>query len=604
MASEKSSQKINGFDLLNWFQSGAMEVGTQKKYLNSINVFPIADGDTGTNLFTTLRAMVDNSVRIQSFASMIRNISESGLAYARGNSGIIFASYVNGLAINGASYEAVGLKEFSQIAHKAVDHLYQSIENPTEGTMISVIRDWASFQAQNHERFETFQELLTAAYHHAIESLNRTTTQLEILSKHRVVDSGAAGFVRFLDGINRVLSGGNKVQEHEPSLIPMEPLEIQVEESQTHTYCTEVYLEFTGLDIAIRPEERNAELKKLLQPYGDSLIVSTVGRRTRVHIHTDHPASVVHALKPYGTLLEQKADNMSIQNSVRSQRKHPIGILTDSIADLPEEWKVQEQIHTLPLGLLMEDTVYLDKTTITLEQLFPAIEKAENYPTSSQPEPARIRAMLESLMEVYDSLIVIAVSSNLSGTYQAIQQEAKKIQVEGKPITVIDSKLNSGAQGLMVKMAADFRKEGYSHSEIVERILGLIPQTKIYVCLDTIEYAVRGGRVSNTVGAIGMKLGLRPIMTLDGTGQGATFGMAFSRKGITKKILHLIEKTQKRDGIASYSIVHANNPELAEEYRLKLRDITGLEPAFLSEISSIVAINSGPGSIAVCFTKR
>ena len=89
-------QQANGFDLLDWFSSGAQEVAAHKKYLNDINVFPVADGDTGTNLATTLRAMVEKPARARSFAGMLQGISKSGLESARGNSGIIFASFING----------------------------------------------------------------------------------------------------------------------------------------------------------------------------------------------------------------------------------------------------------------------------------------------------------------------------------------------------------------------------------------------------------------------------------------------------------------------------------------------------------------------------
>jgi len=243
----------------------------------------------------------------------------------------------------------------------------------------------------------------------------------------------------------------------------------------------------------------------------------------------------------------------------------------------------------------MEDTVYLDKATIGLEQLFSAIPKMDAYPTSSQPEPGRIRELLEYGLETYESLIVIAVSSRLSGTHNAILKELNQLDSEGKQVTVIDSRLNSGAQGLLVKRAAELLDQGLSHGETVREIEALISRTKIYVCLQTIEYAVLGGRISNTVGKIGMKIGLRPIMTLNTQGGGATFGMALSQKGITRKILRLVEKTVKNRGIEAYSIVHADNEALALEYGEKLKGIIGKPPEFITEISSVVAIHSGPG---------
>ena len=157
---------------------------------------------------------------------------------------------------------------------------------------------------------------------------------------------------------------------------------------------------------------------------------------------------------------------------------------------------------------------------------------------------------------------------------------------------------------MLVKRAADLIEQHASHEDIIAQIKARIPRTKIYVCLNTLAYAVRGGRVPNTVGKIGMKLGMRPIMTLDKEGHGAAFGVAFSQKGLTQKIMKLVTKAMQSGGIEAYSIVHGDNLPLAEEYASQLTRITGIAPAFISEISSAVAIHSGPGTVAVCLTKK
>ena len=144
--------------------------------------------------------------------------------------------------------------------------------------------------------------------------------------------------------------------------------------------------------------------------------------------------------------------------------------------------------------------------TIQLEQLFTRMGQKEGYPTSSQPEPGRISALLAQLTDHFDSLIVLSVSDRLSGTCQALVKAASVVAPE-KKITVIDTKLNSGAQGLLVRAAAEMAAEGLSHDEIVSRVQAMIPRTKIYVCLNTLSYAVRGGRVPDTVGRIGNRLG-------------------------------------------------------------------------------------------------
>ena len=587
-------EKANGFDLLNWFSAGAEAVATHKKYLNDINVFPVADGDTGTNLYTTLRAMVEKPARERSFADMLRGISKSGLESARGNSGIIFASFVNGIALECQPAESVDVAEFSGIAYRAVRHLYAAVDHPAEGTLMSVIRDWAMFLETNKGRFSNFRELFQNAYQTAMVSLEKTKEQLQVLRKYNVVDSGAAGFVRFLHGINLTFSRDRAAKETETLAAPL----ILSEEGETeYRFCTEALLDTTcaagGKDIS------TDQLKHDLSVFGDSLILNASAGRIKVHIHTNTPELVMEKLKDYGEFLEQKADDMAVQNRIRTTKQRAIGLLTDSIADIPDAFKLEHAISTLPMGVMLDGSAYLDKATVQLKQLFRRMESKDGYPTSSQPEPARINAMLSALTEQFDSLIILSVSDRLSGTYQALKKAASVFSPE-KKISLINTRLNSGAQGILVKAAAEMIEQGLGHDEIVSRVEAMIPRTKIYVCLNTLAYAVRGGRVPDTIGKIGIKLGLRPIMTLDQEGNGAAFGVAFSQAGLTKKIMNLVRTTMQKKGVADYSIVHGDNLPLAQEYVDEITRITGKAPAFIAEISSVVALHAGPGTVAVC----
>ena len=593
-------QQASGLDVLRWFSSGATEVAAHRRYLNLINVFPVADGDTGTNLTVTLRAMVERSEPDPSFASMLNAISRSGLESARGNSGILFASYVNGLALESNPYERVSVREFARIAFAAVRHLYQAVEHPQEGTILSVIRDWAAYLNGNSERFLSFQELFESACNAARASLERTREQLSVLRRHNVVDSGAAGFVRFLEGINRVFSDGR------PSFVAEEPSEVPAafeEETPAYRYCTEARVAL-GESAGESAEAVAEAVRQALAPFGDSLIVTPRGQQLKLHLHTDRPDLVMELLEGFGEILEQKADDMTLQAALRSQPVGGIGLVTDSIADLPDEFLLQNRVSVLPLGVLVHGAAYLDKVTIRLKRLFTEMDRRGDYPTSSQPEPARIRALLAARLEQFDSLIVLSVAEPLSGTYQALAQAARELETPEKRITVINTRLNSGAQGLMVKLAADLIREGKPHDAVLQAIESHIPRTNIYVCLNTLAYAVRGGRVPNTVGRLGMALGLRPIMTLDAKGHGAAFGAAFSQEGLTRRIMRLVKVAVRRGGIEMYSIVHGGNLPLAEAYRDQIRALTGLEPAFISEISSAVALHAGPGTVAVCLTRK
>jgi DegV family protein with EDD domain len=324
----------------------------------------------------------------------------------------------------------------------------------------------------------------------------------------------------------------------------------------------------------------------------------------KIHVHTNAPEQVMERLQSFGALISQKADDMFLQARLRAAKKGGIGLVTDSIADLPDAFLLEHNVSLLPLGVLVGGTAFLDKITIRLEQLFTAMERPDNYPTTSQPEPQRIRALLAERLTQFDSLIVLSVSSRLSNTWQALSAAARELETSGKRVTVVDTRLNSGAQGLMVKLAAERIAAGATHDEVVAAVTARLPRTKIYVCLNTLAYAVRGGRVPDTIGRLGMKLGLRPIMTLDSRGRGAAFGAAFSQQGLTRKILRLVRRAVRRGGVEAYAIVHGGNPALAAEYRERLTSITGQAPAFVSEVSAAVAIHSGPGTVAVCLTKK
>jgi len=594
-------QFITGTDLYGWFKYGAEEIHEHRKYLNSINVFPVADGDTGSNLVVTLRAMVDKTSRKTAFNSMLHEISQTGLANARGNSGIIFAAYVNAMAVEAGPFEKIGLSDFALIANRAVKGMYQAIDQPVEGTIISVIKDWATFLVQNHQHYQGFLEFLRDSQQIVAQSLEHTKEQLELLRKNNVVDSGAAGFLFFVQGINRFLASESlHVSQPVEDELVVENVDHHQVEKILFRYCTTITVEIeTGMSDSGFVDRVKADLRE----FGDSLLVTTMERKLKIHIHTNTPELVVERLRKWGRIIDQIVDDMELQNRIINQRISPIGILTDSIADLSGELVLAQQIPVLPLGLLLDDLIYLDKTTIRLQQLFQRMKTTAHHPTSSQPEPGRISQYLQWAADQFESLIVITVSSKMSGTHAALEKEANRLQAMGKRITVIDSLLNSGAQGLIVKAAVEARSQGLDHDQIATLVQERIAKSKIYVCLNTLEFAAKGGRVPNTVGKIGNMLGVRPIMSIDEAGKGIAFGAAFSQKGITSRIMKLVDEALQSGGIEDYCIVHADNLALALEYKDLLRSKIGKEPAFITEISSVVAIHSGPGSVAVCFIK-
>jgi hypothetical protein len=361
------------------------------------------------------------------------------------------------------------------------------------------------------------------------------------------------------------------------------------EESISHRYCTEVMLR---LDRG-SPEELRAEL----EPLGDSLIVVNAGNKVRVHIHTDRPADLVALLRARGGILQQKADDMREQFQTVHRRKHAIALLTDSSCDLPREVLDAHQIHVVPLRILSGGAEYIDRVTITPAQLTRMQKSARPYPSTSQPPAADLHHAYAWLSRHYESVIAIHVSGKMSGTYAASRREAEKIP--GKRITVIDSRHLSGSLGLLVLRAAEAISSGTGHDAVVSLIEASIPKANILVSVRTLDYMVRGGRVSPLKGILAKLMNLKPIVSVDADGNSLLYGKAFSTRANIEKILRMIAEDHRAHPLHSYAVVHAGVPEAARQFASRLKDIIGKDPLYIMEISPVVSLNAGPGAISV-----
>ena len=586
---------INGKDLYQMFNYGSYNILKERKKLNDINVFPVPDNDTGNNLASTLQAIQQKSVVDENFHDALGIISESALYGARGNSGVIFAQFCNGLRFASEGKAQVTIKEFAEMVSKSVKYIYDSISNPVEGTMLTVIKDWANSLIDIVKKnVTTIKRVFESAFQYAKKSLELTKEKLQILKKHNVVDSGAMGFVLFLKGIN---SYYNKEAIEE-----VDYEEIEITHTDTHDefvefrYCTE------GL-VQANKSFNKTELRNMLEKYGDSLIIAKGLNIFRIHIHTNNPEIVFEELRNYGKIITQKVDNMKLDIALTNSKRTRV-ILTDSIADIPKEILHKENIVQIPINLTVDGIDYFDKLSINNKILFDLIAKSSEYPTTSMPSVKYVENMYKRLLETFDELIVIAVSSNLSGTYRIFTEAANKFNEEDKKIHIVDSLSNSVSQGLLVKKASDLLNDNLSTDKIIEKLEEAKKKTKVFVCLNTIKYATMSGRVPKVVGKIGEFIGMRPIMSLNEEGKGIGFGFAFSKNGITKKIKKLIKKEMDSDGIESFGLVHCMNDSLLNEYKEIFTEMIGKEPEYVTEVSSATAIHSGIGTVAIGYIRK
>lgn len=585
---------IDGFDMYNFIVSGALRLIAEEQALNAINVFPVADGDTGTNLAFTMRTIVQNAKKDHAVDRTLQSISRVAFENAYGNSGIIFAQYFKGLSLESKGKEKISIREFAAMTDAASQYTYESLAKPVEGTVLTVMRGFSDELLKNHQDNE-WEKIFDKAYKKLEYMVEQTRYGLKALRKNHVVDAGALGFMLFVEGIlDFIKTGETKASTQHNIGRLMEKHENQFDEIQQNVYCSQ-YLVKTSM-----PAQ---ELKTQLLDYGEDLIVARQEGFLRVHIHTDFPDKVMRMLLQVGHVQQHRIEDMKLQSLILRQPNHTIAIVTDSIADLPREFLWDQRITVIPLNVICDSVAYLDRLSITPSTFFAEWDDYVPYPTSAQPSTEIIEKALYGLSLKYDSIIGIFVSKAMSGTYDNALRVAEKMRREKYRISVIDSKLNSVGQGLLVRKAATMIANGLEHDEVVAEIERIKSQIRILILVEDLSYMLRGGRISKTKSLILSHIKLKPVISLNQDGKGYLFKKTTSWKKALLEVRKEIENAVDSCGISEYALVYADIPENLNSLREMMADETGKKPIFTSQISPIVALNAGRGAIAVGYIK-
>ncbi|QEN08718.1 DegV family EDD domain-containing protein [Oceanispirochaeta crateris] len=595
---------VNGVLLYNAFLAGYFKIDGNREYMNQINVFPVRDGDTGSNIVSMFRLTTENLVSCKSVGKLMNRIARLSLEGARGNSGMIISQFLNSMSKNIFNKETISLPELGKILQMAANDAYEAVENPQEGTILTVMKIWADSFLENSAKDMNLEDIMNEALVKAKEALDKTQEQLSVLKENNVVDAGAWGFVCFLEGIaglghKGILPLAVRKTLRNPDIPMIEPTKQSVHifnKEIKYRYCTEVLM----ADVTTGQEE----LKEILNPLGDSLIVTSGLERTRIHIHTNKPQNVIAEMYKVGRIIQQKADDMIRQEQVVNKRIAKVAVVTDSIADLSHEILDQFQIHVINLHLHWDDEEYLDRLTIRPDDFYTMQSYRTSFPSSSFPPGREVEMYYEYLLDHYEALIVLSVAKELSGTWQRMKLSAEKFNTKQQKIAVVDTCLNSVAQGLLVKMIAQKAAEGSSLNELVEAAEELKSRIRIFVMVKTFKFMIKGGRVSPLKGFIAKILNLKPIVSLDQNGKGVAFEKSFSSRGLMKKITRLVSTIEGDNGIEEYAIVHASARERAEKWGDFIHEITRKSPSYITDISPIVGMHSGKGAIAIGLVEK
>ena len=336
-------EKINGLVLAEMIDLGSKNLAKNAEKINALNVFPVPDGDTGTNMNLSM-----SSGAKETAANVVENIGELGKSFskgllmgARGNSGVILSQLFRGMSQHIADKKEVNAKEFAEAIQNGVSIAYKAIIKPVEGTILTVAREAAEAGLKAAENTTSVVEVMEAIYTEAQASLKRTPELLPILKEVGVVDSGGQGLVCVYQGFVAALKGEKieGLEAVETNLVDMQfeddhDMDFMNPEDIVYGFCTE----FTVRLDKEKKEFNEDKFREDMSKFGDSLLVISDSEYVKIHVHTETPGDVFNYGQQYGELIKIKSDNM------REQHREVLRKQEAKQATTPKELKEQAMI--------------------------------------------------------------------------------------------------------------------------------------------------------------------------------------------------------------------------------------------------------------------
>jgi len=594
---DQNKKEIDGYILYAGIVAGVRNLLEYQDKLDEINVFPVPDGDTGTNMcFTLLPIIEDCKPEIsESIQHTINVIAKSALASARGNSGTIIAQFFHGMSKALVGIDSANINNFATALKAGYQSAHDSLLDPEEGTIITVMRDVANTAEKIIENENlNFISFLNHCYTTAEESLQKTKTILKILQKTDVVDAGALGFVLIIQGVLNSIQRGSRIQSRHLDisyqLEKIEALKKGIDFTINNKFCTECSIQGENIN-------RN-EIMQMIKHCGDSMVIAGTSSKVKVHIHTNNPGKLFKICNAYGKVIDRKVDDMTKQeHSIHHEGASSVAIVVDSGADIPDEYA--SEVHVVPVRYSFGLQQHIDRVTQSSTEFYRQMETDSNHPKTSQPTPGDFKKTYNFISSHYKNIISIHLSKKVSGTYQSAINASKKIKIE--KIKIIDSWTASVGLGLLTMYAIDLKREGKKFEEIVSLLNKKKHQTEVYLVPDDLTYIVRGGRAPAKVKTIANLFRLRPVL---GTKKGKlkARGVLYGKSKTTEKFAHYLTKKIKQEKKYKLMVAHSNCEEKGNRFLKQLLSSNlNITEHHLLELGGALGAHAGPNSLVVGF---
>jgi DegV family protein with EDD domain len=572
-------------------------VAAGRDELNRINVFPVPDGDTGTNMCLTLRAVAgalrdlgaDGAPPLPYVAETMAQASVRG---ARGNSGMMLSQFLLGFREGIGQRLRVNARELATAIGVGFERLRSSLDEPMEGTILTVARE-AADEANRAGGESDLRVFMSRIVGRAEAALERTPDLLAALKTAGVVDAGAKGFVRLFEGVKRLIEEGQIAEGAVDRLSPATSAAAlaDVEADRDYRYCTELLVRSPTLPDA-------AVVRKALRAHGGSIVVLSTGDLLKAHVHTDAPEAVFQLASTWGTLESTKADDMRAQHQALQARR-PIAFVSDTACDLPDELVLQYDIGLVPTQLIVDERAYKDRLEMTSGEFFRRLRAGLDASTS-QPTPQAFTDAYRDAARAADHVIAVILSSALSGTFANAEAAARRL--DSGRVTVLDSRNVTLGQGLLLIRGVELAAAGWVPDAIVRELQRVRAQSGGFFTVDTFDRLVRSGRVGRGRAWLGAKLNLKPVMALTMEGKIEPVGRARGREGAKRRILELLDRAlTPRPRALRIGVAHGDIPDFAEALRAELVARYRPVQCLVMPITPVIAAHTGIGAWGVFY---
>ena len=526
------SKKIDGICFKNMLDYAVRNLNKHIKVVNQLNVFPVPDGDTGTNMVTTIhKGLLAVGESNTDLPSVSKKFARSVVFEARGNSGVIVSQFLKGMSEQFYDVEVADSALFIKALENGVQYAYSSVAVPVEGTMLTVVKDATEGVKKDFTEEQSIVEIVDAFVEYAEKSLENTPELLAVLKDSGVVDSGGAGIVYLFKGMKKYFHGESLDSlETKEETASVDYDAFNKDSHFEYGYCTELLLQLLNgkenFDLA--------EFKSQISDLGNSLVVSAENDKVRLHIHTHYPEKVFALCHKYGEFLSLKVENMTVQHTELTKRILCSEIENDgvfSIVAVAYDTNIQKLFVEMGADVVIcaEDSVstkdYLDafeKTTTENIIVFPnssdavlsAVQAKKLYkkanvtvlnsrtiaecyaalPTVDFKEND-IEKVTESITEVMNNLLVASVAKRNKAIHYKDQDinQNEYYSFFGKELISISRSLEETMGQTIKKIVNEYDKEIVTVfyrpelQEVVNVVIDSAKQQGLYVEFFTVE---------------------------------------------------------------------------------------------------------------------